>query len=141
MTKPVKHNLQVYQGTTFRELLRLATYPYAVKTVNGVVVRADTGAAAPDSDRIPVDLTGCTARMQVRTAVSSQAVLLSLTTENGGITLGGAAGTIALYISDADTAALHWAAGVYDLEIEFPNGDVVRRLYGSVSVSPEITRV
>ena len=87
-----------------------------------------------------VDLTGCTARMQVRSEVESPTVLLNLTTENGGITLGGLAGTINLFISDADTSAIDWDDGVFDIEIAFPNGHVYRMAYGRISVSPEVTR-
>jgi hypothetical protein len=35
---------------------------------------------------------------------------------------------------------LNWTTAVYDLEIEFPDGTVVRRMAGSVVVSPEVTR-
>ena len=88
----------------------------------------------------PVDLTGCTARMHVRSDIKSPTVLLDLTTVNGGITLGGAAGTVELMLTDEQTAAITWTTAVYDLEIEFATGDVRRLLYGSVSVSPEVTR-
>ena len=91
-------------------------------------------------DSVPVDLTGCAARLQVRERVASETVLLSLTTENGGIVLGGADGTITMHMSAADTAAIEWRRGVYDLEIEFPDGTVIRRLQGRATVSPEVTR-
>ena len=88
----------------------------------------------------PLDLTGCKARMQVRAEVESTEVLLELTTENGGITLGGVAGTIELFVSDDASTLFTWTAGVWDLEIEFPGGDVRRLAQGSISVSPEVTR-
>lgn len=88
----------------------------------------------------PVDLTGCTARMQVRESVESEDVLLSLTTENGRIALGGLAGTVDLRVEATDTALIEWAAGVYDLEIQFTDGTVRRLFSGSVTVSPEVTR-
>ncbi|WP_043004854.1 hypothetical protein [Comamonas testosteroni] len=89
---------------------------------------------------VPVDLTGCKARSQFRETVESETVLLELTTENGRIVLGGPTGEIRILITATDTAALQWSAAVYDLEIEFPNGTVVRRFAGSVAVSPEVTR-
>lgn len=88
----------------------------------------------------PVDLTGCKARAQFRVELESATVLLELTTENGRIQLGGLTGEIRILISAADTAAMAWLAGVYDLEIEFPDGTVVRRMAGGVVVSPEVTR-
>lgn len=118
MGKPAKHNITIYQGATLRD-----------------VTTWKSGNPAT-----PVDLTGCTARMQVREKVESVSPLLSLTTENGGIALGGVAGTVTINISAEATAALTWKSGVYDLEIEFADGFVRRLLQGSVSVSPEVTR-
>ncbi len=66
--------------------------------------------------------------------------LADLTTENGGITLGGASGTVDLYLSDAATAAMGWESGVWDLEIVHPSGDVTRLAEGSIGVSKEVTR-
>ena len=89
---------------------------------------------------VPVDLTGCTARMHIRSTIPSATVLHELTTENGGITLGGTAGTIMMYISPTQTALMAWTAGVWDVEIVTAAGDVTRLLYGPVTVSPEVTR-
>lgn len=89
---------------------------------------------------VAVDLTDCTARAQVRADIDSPDVLLQLTTENRRILLGGATGEIRLHIDAATTSAIDWESGVYDLEIQFPNGTVVRRMAGSVIVSREVTR-
>lgn len=88
----------------------------------------------------PVDLTGASARMQVRAKVDSPDILLSLTSPDGGITLGGAAGTVDIRIEATATAGFQWKSGVYDLEIQFADGTVRRLLAGSVAVSPEVTR-
>jgi hypothetical protein len=87
-----------------------------------------------------VDLTGCTARAQIRSEIDSPEVLLELTTENGRIELGGSAGTIRILIDAVTTAGITWDSGVYDLEVVFADGTVVRRLAGSVSVSKGVTR-
>jgi hypothetical protein len=88
----------------------------------------------------PVNLTGATARLQVRSDIDSPDVLLELTTENGGIQLGGAAGTVRRYMNATGTAALTWTEGVYDMEIIFADGSVRRLLAGNASVSREVTR-
>ncbi len=86
----------------------------------------------------PVDLTGYTARMQVRPSVTSSTVLLELTTTNGGIVLGGALGTITLSATAVQTAALP-RGGVYDIELV--NGSVVTRfIRGTITLSKEVTR-
>lgn len=88
----------------------------------------------------PVNLTGFTARMQIRETVESTTVLHSLTTENGGITLGGAAGTIALTISASDTAAFTFDTAVYDLEVVSGGGIVTPVASGTVTLTDEVTR-
>lgn len=85
----------------------------------------------------PVDLTGATARMQIRAGLGG-AVLLELTTENGGLAITGP-GTITRTLSATQTAALTWTDGVYDLEVEYADGTVQRYLQGAVTVSREVT--
>lgn len=99
-----------------------------------------TWKAGPLKAAAPVDLSGCVARAHIRADLADPVILLELTTDNGRIELGGADGTIRILISATDTAAINWESGVYDLEIEFPGGRVVRRMAGPVSVSPEVTR-
>lgn len=84
----------------------------------------------------PVDMTGATARMDIRD--SNGALLLSLTTENGRLVIA-APGRLIITLTAAETAAIAWSAGVYDLELQMSNGDVTRWAQGSVSVSREVT--
>lgn len=110
-------NLVIEQGATFDPVLTW-------KDQNGALI----------------DLTGFTARMQIRDTVDAPDTLHELTTENGGIALGGGAGTITLSISAADTAAFDFEQAVYDLEVEAANGNVTRLLRGVVTLSKEVTR-
>lgn len=88
------------------------------------------------------DLTGCTARMQVREHIESPAALLDLsTTPGGGITITpGPPGTILLKLTDETTADITWRHGVYDLELTDAGGNTERLLKGEVSVDFEVTR-
>jgi len=104
------------------------------------------------------DLTGYSARMQIRSMLQSPDVLLELSTANGKITLGGATGTISLALSaaetrglvalsDIDRAASCLAFGfpvvsnyVYDLEVTAPDGAVITLLRGFFVVTAEVTR-
>jgi hypothetical protein len=88
----------------------------------------------------PIDLTGVLARMQIRDSVDSEIVRLDLRTENGGIVINALLGRIDFYISNDDTASLYGFGGVYDLELQFPTGDVVRLIEGSINFIPEVTR-
>ena len=79
--------------------------------------------------------------MQMRETVESSTPFLTLTTENGGITLGGAAGTINILATAAATSAITATGGVYDLEIVAADTVTVTRLLeGIVIISPEVTR-
>jgi hypothetical protein len=93
-----------------------------------------------DSAGTAVNLTGYTARLQVRATYDSSSTILSLTSA-AGITLGGAAGTIAITASATTTAALTAPfSGVYDLELVSGGGEVTRLLEGTATVSPEVSR-
>lgn len=83
------------------------------------------------------DLTGYSARMQVRNKISDSDTLLNLTV-GSGITI--TATTITITVSATATAALKFETAVYDLEIVSAGGVVTRLLYGNVSLSREVTR-
>lgn len=111
-----KYNITANQGETFN-------FSFTIST-----------------DSVPWDLTGYTARMQVRTTVEATDKLLDLTTANSGITLGGSAGTVAVSVSATDMSALIAGRHVYDLEVVSGGGTVTRILEGKFSVKAEVTR-
>lgn len=89
----------------------------------------------------PMNLTGYTARMQLRPAPGDQTVLLELNTTNGGIAIAGASGTIALLVTGAQTEAMTFTHCAYDLQLTAPDGVTVTRLAeGSVNVSQAVTQ-
>jgi hypothetical protein len=92
-----------------------------------------------NSNNTPIDLTNYTARMQVRANYPSTTVVLSLTTENAGIALGGALGTITLAATATATAAITADQYVYDLEM-ITGSQVTRLIEGTFTVTPEVTR-
>ncbi len=120
---PGQLNLQVQAGNTFQSVLTWSTTPVGSTTST------------------PVDLTGCTANMQVRQNYGDPVLLAlsstALTTNGSGITLGGSAGTITINITPLDAAAL--ISGIYDLEIQFSDGSIQTPVAGAVIVSPEVT--
>ncbi len=140
MSKPVKVQLQIYQGATFTKRFGWGSYPYAVTERNGVIVNVATGRLAPSSDYIAINLTGWTARMQARRKIDDPDALFTLTTENGGIVLGGIGGTVDIVMDAVETSGFDWKNGVWDLELVAPGGSVTRLAEGSISVSPEVTR-
>jgi hypothetical protein len=89
----------------------------------------------------PVNLTGYTARMQVRDGYDGGSAIVSLTSGTG-ITLGGTAGTILLELTPTQTAAIDATpSGQYVYDLELVSGSTVTRLVqGTFIVSPEVTR-
>ena len=108
-----KHNFTLEQGSTFdREI-----------TVQ--------------ENRQALNLTGYSARMQMRSTHDSSSIALTFTAAianpatNGKINLGATA---------TATAAVEEGIYVYDLEIESSAGTVTRILEGTITVTPEVTR-
>jgi hypothetical protein len=110
-----KHNFYCEQGATFSSVLTWK-----------------------DEDGDPINVTGYSAAMQVRSKPCTDPIL-TLSTANARIALGGALGTIALTISATDTDDLKPGTYIYDLEMS-NSGTVTRLIEGSFTVSPEVTK-
>lgn len=110
------YNLQIPQGTTYTKTFRWL------------------------ADNVPVNLTGATARMQIRRRKISQTVDFEATTENGKLSINPIAGEIVLTIPAADTDLLLARKGVFDIEVVDSAGEVTRLLEGTVDVSAGVTR-
>ena len=97
-----------------------------------------------DSTGTPIPLTGYTARMQIRSTIESDTVILSITStysENGVLTIAEATGKILIYIPASVTATFTSHRMVYDLEIvNTDTGEVIRLLEGKIKLSEEVTR-
>ena len=107
-----------------------------------------------DSTGVPVDLTGYTARMQVRPGIGSDLVYLTLSSSlspcGTGLNMSGSNGTtpptsgsIGIYISAASSSLLTFNQARYDLELASGSGNcavVTRLIEGNIKISKEITR-
>lgn len=195
MPSPVKINFKVYQGSTFKEVLRWESSTKVYKTITNITKAAPcvitaAGHALPLGWRTKVtnvlgmkeinsgdtyyvvteastndvtlnsvnslsystytsggvleynamtDLTGYTSRMQLRNKITDTAVLLELTTENGGITLNPTLGTITINIAATQTALLSFSSAVYSLEM-VKAGEVTQLVAGTITLEKEVTR-
>lgn len=127
MAKPAKKNLELYQGSTWEQLITVTTDAAGL---------------------VPMNLTGFQARMQLREELGSPTVVLDLNPGNGRIGVVDApGGVIQILVSAADTAALPLnfepQTYVYDLEVfrATPAPEYVRKvLVGKVKCLPEVTR-
>jgi len=122
------YNITCEQGSTFERILELEQPD---------LVTDPTGQTYED-----FDLSGFTARMQVRRTIESASAMVTLTTENLGLEInptGDTVNLIRMFMSDAVTASIT-TSGVYDLEIISQEGFVSRVIRGSFNLIPEVTR-
>lgn len=125
------YNITIEQGSTFGRLIS--------------VEQPDLVADPTGQTFVNYSLVAHTARMQIRRTVDSATSMISLTTENGRITINpNISGNtknneISLLITAADTATLT-TSGVYDLEIISSSGTVSKVVRGDVTLIPEVTR-
>lgn len=87
-----------------------------------------------NSDQSLFNLTGYSAEFLVA-APGSDDLLLELNTDNGGIVLGGAQGTLTLI---TETESLTFRQAVYNLRLIAPDGSVWRIMQGTLCLSPEV---
>lgn len=124
MTAATK-DLKIEQGATYR-----LPFQWCAKNSDGSV-----GA--------PHDITGWSARMQIREKLTSEDVMVDATSDNGLLVLGGADGRVTIQLTEDATMALV-KNGVYDLELVDPNQPpglgTYRLLEGKVTVVKNVTR-
>lgn len=122
------YNMTCQQGSTFSRTIEIEQ-PDLVTDPSGQTF-------------IPFDLSGYSARMQVRRTIDSSNFLLELTTGNGGLTINPVAGDTnkILIHASADVTASVSTSGVYDVEIISAQNVVSRVLQGTFNLSPEVTR-
>ena len=86
-----------------------------------------------------VNLTGYTAKMQVRKNASASAAYISLT-ETSGITLGGALGTVTILVDSATLQGIQAGSYVYDLILNSNTGLEQKLITGTFEVAGVISR-
>jgi hypothetical protein len=87
----------------------------------------------------PIDLTGITARMQIREKLTSENSILELSTQNGLIQIDNTLKTITFSIPATITQDLSFKQAVYSLEI-VKGTTVIPFITGTVSLTLEVTR-
>ncbi len=87
----------------------------------------------------PVDLTGYTAKMQIRDAEGTVLVDLS-TDDGGGIVIDGPNGKVTITIDADMTTPLCFDDAAYDLKLINTDGVPSRLVKGTVTFSPQVTQ-
>ncbi len=94
---------------------------------------------ALNSDRTVMNLTGYSARMQIRSAPGVTPILLDASTSNGRITINASGGIVMVNVGADVTTSMVWNSGIYDLEIFTDAANVIRLVSGFASLSVEVT--
>ena len=123
-----------------------ATYPIRARQYAGwadtLLLEQEIPPVAPATETTwePIDLTGYTARMMVRTRQAETAALLAtLDTATTGITIDGPAGTISLYLPDTLTGLIPAGRWAYDLRLVPPSADAEYLIEGPFYMEPSVT--
>lgn len=89
----------------------------------------------------PVNLTNCSAALQVRTSPLARTAVLTLTTDNDGITITPLEGLLEVHATAEQTASITNGKYAYDIEVTANQTGVVTRIaQGTIEVSPQTTR-
>ena len=110
---PGRYNITVYQGTTF------------------------TLSPIWKIDNLPVNLTGYTAKMQVRDISGN--LIVELSTSNGKIVITPALGQVAMTLTATQTAALAVGNYNYDLNLTDTASNVYKILEGAFILKASVT--
>ena len=85
-----------------------------------------------------IDLTGATAKMQVRDA-TAQKLAFTLTSPSGGITIDGALGKVTVKMTPTQTKKLFYPKSIYDLIIVDTNLNRIKLLGGYITLNRTVT--
>ena len=92
-----------------------------------------------DDEGDPIDLTGSTAKMQVRDTKGGSKLAFTLTSPSGGITIDGPNGKITCKITPTQTNKLFYPKSSYDLMLTDSNGNKIKMVEGFMTLSRSVT--
>ena len=132
----------------------MAAWKYSFTVEQGTTVNFEI--QYKDSNSNPIDLTGYTAKMQIRSdyADNNPTTYLTLNStlnaDGTGLNLSGSdgvtplsSGSIGIYIASCTSSKLDFDKAYYDLELYSGSGDcpyTIRLLEGQIKLSKEVTR-
>ena len=118
----------------------VTTDTITMNAVNSISYKAYTSGGVV-SYNSPVDLTGYTARMQIRAKITDTVPIDEYTTVNGKLQIDTAVSKSIIILVDATTTAGYtFSSGVYSLEMISPTGVVTQLISGTITLIKEVTR-
>ena len=107
-------------GDTYQLVTGITSNTLTINAINALSYRSYVSGGVIEYN-LPVDLTGFTGRMQLRSDIDSTVVIAELTTANGGVSIDNTLKNITLMISSGTTATFNFITAVYNLELSDTN--------------------
>jgi hypothetical protein len=92
-----------------------------------------------DNNGLPIDLTGSSAKLQVRDTKGGSKLAVSLTSPSGGIIINAALGKITVKMTPTQTSKLFYPKSSYDLMLTDSNFNKIKLLEGFITLSRSVT--
>jgi len=87
----------------------------------------------------PINLTGASAKMQVRDTKGGSKLAFTLTSPSGGITIDGPQGLLSVTVTPTQTNKLFYPKSSYDIMVVDSNGNKIKILEGFMTLSRSVT--
>lgn len=87
----------------------------------------------------PIDLTGASAKMQVRDTKGGSKLAFTLTSPSGGITIDEPNGKLTIKITPTQTNKMFYPKSAYDIMLVDSNGNKIKLLEGFMTLSRSVT--
>jgi hypothetical protein len=92
-----------------------------------------------DNNGLPIDLTGATAKLQVRDTKGGSKLAFTLTSPAGGITITPLLGKLTIKMTPTQTSKLFYPKSSYDIMITDSNTNKIKLLEGFLTLSRSVT--
>jgi hypothetical protein len=92
-----------------------------------------------DNNGNAIDLTGASAKMQVRDTKGGSKLAVTLTSPAGGITIDGPEGLLTIKMTPTQTNKLFYPKSSYDIMVVDTNGNKIKLLEGFMTLSRSVT--
>jgi uncharacterized protein YndB with AHSA1/START domain len=86
-----------------------------------------------------IDLTGASAKMQVRDVKGGSKLAVTLTSPSGGIVINGSLGKLTVTLTPTQTNKLFYPKSVYDIMVVDSNGNKIKLLEGFMTLNRSVT--
>ncbi len=92
-----------------------------------------------DEDGNAIDLTGASAKMQVRDVKGGSKLAVTLTSPSGGIIINGSLGKLTVTLTPTQTNKLFYPKSVYDIMVIDSNANKIKLLEGFMTLNRSVT--